>query len=57
MRGFGQVEQPFNSEPVELPEVESNPVELPNTDADAEKGLSEEEYTTIKKIMKASISC
>ena len=49
MRGFGQVEQPFNSEPVELPEVESNPVELPNTDADAEKGLSEEEYNTIKK--------
>ena len=49
LRGFGQVEQPFNSEPVELPEVESNPVELPNTDADAEKGLSEEEYNTIKK--------
>ena len=47
LRGFGQVEQPFNSEPIELPEVESNPVELP--EADAEKGLSEEEYNTIKK--------
>ncbi len=49
LRGFGQVEQPFNSEPIELPEVESNPVELPNTEADAEKELSEEEYNTIKK--------
>ena len=50
LRGFGQVEQPFNSEPVELPDREpDNVVELPNTEEDAEKGLSEEEYNTIKK--------
>ena len=50
LRGFGQVEQPFNSEPVELPDREpDNVVELPETESDAEKGLSEEEYNTIKK--------
>ena len=52
LRSFGQVEQPFNSEPIELPEVESNPVELPDLDVsqdEGEKGLSEEEYNTIKK--------
>jgi hypothetical protein len=50
LRGFGQVEQRFNSEPVELPDREpDNVVELPNTEEDAEKELSEEEYNTIKK--------
>lgn len=52
LRSFGQVEQPFNSEPIELPETQNNPVELPDLDVsqeEGEKGLSEEEYNTIKK--------
>lgn len=59
LRGFGQMEIPFNSEPVELPETQNNPVELPDSDVsrgennvsqdEGEKGLSEEEYNTIKK--------
>ena len=59
LRGFGQVEVPFNSEPIELPETQNNPVELPDLDVsqeennvsqdEGEKGLSEEEYNTIKK--------
>lgn len=52
LRGFGQIEQPFNSEPIELPETQNNPVELPDLDVsqeEGEKGLSEEEYNTIKK--------
>ena len=52
LRGFGQFEQPFNSEPIELPETQNNPVELPDLDVSQEEGekeLSEEEYNTIKK--------
>ena len=52
LRSFGQVEQPFNSEPVELPEVESNPVELPDQESpenEPEKELSETEFEKIKK--------
>ena len=50
LRGFGQVEQPFNSEPVELPDREpDNVIELPNTEEDAEKELSETEFEKIKK--------
>ena len=52
LRGFGQVEQPFNSEPIELPEVESNPVELPDQgspESEPEKELSETEFEKIKK--------
>ena len=51
LRSFGQVEQPFNSEPVELPEVESNPVELPdqNSEDKPEKELSETEFEKVKK--------
>ena len=59
LRGFGQVEVPFNSEPIELPETQNNPVELPDLDVsqeennvsqdEGEKELSEEEYNTIKK--------
>lgn len=51
LRSFGQVEQPFNSEPVELPEVESNPVELPDQspESNPEKELSETEFEKIKK--------
>ena len=52
LRSFGQVEQPFNSEPIELPDVESNPVELPDQESpesEPEKELSETEFEKIKK--------
>lgn len=52
LRSFGQVEQPFNSEPIELPEVESNPVELPDQESPEnkpEKELSETEFEKVKK--------
>lgn len=51
LRSFGQIEQPFNSEPIELPEVESNPVELPDQspESEPEKELSETEFEKIKK--------
>ena len=52
LRSFGQVEQPFNSEPIELPETQNNPVELPDLDVsqdEGEKELSETEFEKIKK--------
>ena len=53
LRGFGQVEKPFNSEPIELPESEpAQTVELPEetqpTD-EGEKELSVEEFTKLQK--------
>jgi HK97 family phage portal protein len=53
LRGFGQVEQRFNSEPVELPDREpDNVVELPDQESPEskpEKELSEIEFEKIKK--------
>jgi len=49
LRSFGQVEQPFNSEPIELPDVtESEVVELPES-TEGEKELTEEEFKSLKK--------
>ena len=55
LRSFGQVEKPFNSEPIELPDIET--VELPEetqpTDEggtdEGEKELSVEEFTKLQK--------
>ena len=51
LRGFGQVEVPFNSEPIELPESEpAQTVELPEENTDeGEKELSVEEFTKLQK--------
>lgn len=51
LRGFGQVEKPFNSEPIELPESEpAQTVELPEENTDeGEKELSVEEFTKLQK--------
>lgn len=51
LRGFGQVEVPFNSEPIELPESEpAQTVELPEESTDeGEKELSVEEFTKVQK--------
>lgn len=49
LRSFGQVEQPFNSEPIELPDVtESEVVELPES-SEGEKELTEEEFKSLLK--------
>ena len=49
LRSFGQVEQPFNSEPIELPDVtESEVVELPES-SEGEKELTEEEFKNLQK--------
>ena len=46
LRSFGQVEVPFNSEPIELPESEpAQTVELPNT----EEELPEKEFEALSK--------
>ena len=45
LRGFGQVEVPFNSEPIELPDSEPQQVELPNT----EEELPEKEFEALSK--------
>lgn len=54
LRGFGQVEIPFNSEPVELPEEENvdvtpQEIELPkDLEIEGEKELSEEEFKALQ---------
>ena len=49
--GFGQVEVPFNSEPIELPESEpAQTVELPERkQTKGKKELSVEEFTKLQK--------
>lgn len=51
LRSFGQVEQPFNSEPIELPEeTPSEEIELPDTETEPEeRELSEEEFNSLKE--------
>jgi SPP1 gp7 family putative phage head morphogenesis protein len=49
LRGFGQVEVPFNSEPIELPEAPTEQIELPEVNNDeGEKELTEEEFKSLQ---------
>ena len=49
LRSFGQVEQPFNSEPIELPEAPTEQIELPEVNNDeGEKELTEEEFKSLQ---------
>ena len=57
LRGFGQVEVPFNSEPIELPDTTDETVELPSSAQENEvsqgenpdeKELTEEEYKRLE---------
>jgi SPP1 gp7 family putative phage head morphogenesis protein len=50
LRGFGQVEVPFNSEPIELPDTEpTEQIELPNTEERPETELPEKEFEALSK--------
>ena len=51
LRSMATMENPFNSEPVELPDVpeEEEPVELPDAPEEAE--LSEEEFNSLKALI------
>ena len=49
LRGFGQVEVPFNSEPIELPEAPTEQIELPEVNNnEGEKELTEEEFKSLQ---------
>ena len=57
LRGFGQVEVPFNSEPIELPDLPAETVELPSSAQENEvsqsenpdeKELTEEEFKSLQ---------
>ena len=57
LRGFGQVEVPFNSEPIELPDLPAETIELPSSAQENEvsqgenpdeKELTEEEFKSLQ---------